>query len=282
MSICPAPVELPPELPAYAPALAAYHRAYERELRVMVGDLSISPGSTVLDLACGDGAYLDLLATSDRTTTVTGVDVDENFLEVAQKKCHEGTRMSVIKADAAALPFDDESIDLVWCAQSFYSLPDPRLALREVRRVLRNGGRVAIFENDTLHHMLAPWPVDLEIALRQAEYEAFQKESEDPKRFYVARNLPKLCRKSGLTPLSVRTYAHNRWFPFTDDERTFFYWYFNKLKDRVQPYLPSHFTDHLDRLIDPQSDSSMLNLVDTVITCLDHVIVAEKATISGV
>ena len=73
--------------------------------------------------------------------------------------------MTFARADLRHLPIPDDSFDLVWCAQSLYSLPDPVDALRRMARAARPGGIVAVFENDEFHHVLLPWPVEVELAL---------------------------------------------------------------------------------------------------------------------
>ena len=263
-------------LPPYATALYAYHQAFKKELIKIVSDSRIPACSVVLDLACGDGGYLNILVESNADIRVTGIDINDSFVSLAKFNCRFNNRIRVLKGDVGVLPLGNESVDFVWCAQSFYSLPDPALALREVRRVLKKGGRIAILENDIPNHVLIPWPLKLETAFRQAEYEASGEETNGTKRSYVARNLPGICRESGLIPLSIKTYAHNRWYPFTDDEELFFRLYFTSLKERVQPFLSSRLLDQLSELIDPHSDSYLLHLQDSVITCLDHVVMAEK------
>src|SRR6266511_3844958 len=102
------------ELPGYWRMLHAYHRSRSAELRAMIATLPLAPGDRVLDVASGDG-------------------------------CH--SVWLVEQGDANALAFADGMFDLVWCAQSFYSLPDPIATLREMVRVTRPGGHVAVLEN---------------------------------------------------------------------------------------------------------------------------------------
>ncbi|MFO0952343.1 MAG: hypothetical protein U0835_14575 [Isosphaeraceae bacterium] len=54
------------KIPSYEPLLAAFHRAYAGELREIVRSLPIQKGQTVLDLACGDGAYTPWLSEGGR------------------------------------------------------------------------------------------------------------------------------------------------------------------------------------------------------------------------
>jgi ubiquinone/menaquinone biosynthesis C-methylase UbiE len=95
---------------------------------------------TVLDLATGTGAIARKLAS--RASFVIGVDVSAGMPATASTLSNSSIRFEV--ANAAALPFDDCSIDVVTCGLSLSHMPDVRAALREVRRVLRpHGGFVA-------------------------------------------------------------------------------------------------------------------------------------------
>ena len=63
---------------------------------------------------------------------------------------------------------------LIMAAQFFSALADNTLlivaiaALREMQRVARPGGTIAVLENDIFHHVLLPWPVDLEVPIQRA------------------------------------------------------------------------------------------------------------------
>ncbi|MGP0069021.1 MAG: class I SAM-dependent methyltransferase [Isosphaeraceae bacterium] len=163
----------PTKLPAYAPTLSAYHRAFADELRVTVASLPIREGDRVLDLACGDGVYAQWLAERvGESGTVMAVDLSPAFLELAQQGMNDealADRIGFTRADLQHLPIPDDAFDLVWCAQSLYSLPDPVEALRRMERAARLEGIVAVLENDEFHHVLLLWPVEVELALRRAE-----------------------------------------------------------------------------------------------------------------
>ena len=189
-------------LPSYEPMLAAYHRAFAVELRAMVGVLPIAEGQSVLDMACGDGVYSPWLAERvGASGRVVAVDVRGEYLELARKHAASSPGSGIIEFQAAsidALPFPDHSFDLCWCAQSLYSLPDPVEALGHLCRVTKPGGVVAVLEGDTLHRVILPWRVDLELAVQAAERVALKKKSDKPGRYYVGRQLRRVCREAGL------------------------------------------------------------------------------------
>ncbi len=96
----------------------------------------------VLDLATGTGDLALVLQRKLPSAEVIGADFSEEMLAVAGGK---GLRETVV-ADARHLPFDDNSFDVVTIAFGIRNLPDWSEGLREMRRVIRPGGRLLILE----------------------------------------------------------------------------------------------------------------------------------------
>lgn len=94
------------------------------------------PGRATLDLGCGEGRVArDLAARGHR---VTGVDASPTLLRAAAEAHADGR---YVLADAAALPFEAASFDLVVAYNSLMDIQDMPVALREAARVLDRGGR---------------------------------------------------------------------------------------------------------------------------------------------
>jgi SAM-dependent methyltransferase len=105
------------------------------------------PGMRILDLASGTGEpALSLAPRVGPDGTVTATDVIPEMVAIAaENAAQQGiTNMLFERADAGALPFPDASFDRVTCRFGVMYFPDVPQALREVRRVLRPGGR-AVF-----------------------------------------------------------------------------------------------------------------------------------------
>jgi ubiquinone/menaquinone biosynthesis C-methylase UbiE len=109
-------------------------------------------GKTVLDYGCGPG-YLTEYLLGRGAAHVTGIDISEGEIEQARERAlAEGTadRSTHLVADAHALEFEDDSFDLIVGDSILHHL-DMEVALREIRRVLRPGGR-AVFKEPLWHN----------------------------------------------------------------------------------------------------------------------------------
>jgi demethylmenaquinone methyltransferase/2-methoxy-6-polyprenyl-1,4-benzoquinol methylase len=103
----------------------------------------------VLDLATGTADLALLIARRHPTSRVLGLDPAERMLAHGRTKARDAKvadRVKLITGDAQRLPLPDSSVDGVTIAFGIRNVPDRLLALREMRRVTRSGGRVAVLE----------------------------------------------------------------------------------------------------------------------------------------
>lgn len=100
------------------------------------------PDERVLDVACGTGQLLALLAERLDSPQLVGVDQVPAMLEVAKQRV--GQRAFLLECDASRLPFDDASFQLVTSTSALHYFQDPDAALREMRRVISRNGNLII------------------------------------------------------------------------------------------------------------------------------------------
>jgi len=96
----------------------------------------------VLDLACGTGILFPKLA--GKFKTVVGLDYSLPMLKVAKRKGIKNTYL--VRGDALKLPFKDETFDTVVVSLGLRHFPDLELSLKEIRRVLKEGGELHVLE----------------------------------------------------------------------------------------------------------------------------------------
>lgn len=109
----------------------------------VVAMAGISLGQDVIDVACGTGNAALLAA--GRGARVVGIDASARLLDVARRRAHtRGVDVDFRDGDLLELPLTDGATDLVLSVFGLIFAPDPALALSEVARVLRPGGRVLL------------------------------------------------------------------------------------------------------------------------------------------
>ena len=139
--------------PVYDAMNHAMTAGLDRRWRKETARAVVSPGDRVLDACCGTGdlALADLHAGAAR---VTGLDFSERMLERARAKSSE---VEWVQGDALALPFADGSFDGATVGFGVRNLDDLEAGLRELRRVLRRGGRLGILEITRPRGLLRPF-----------------------------------------------------------------------------------------------------------------------------
>ncbi|MGW1029828.1 class I SAM-dependent methyltransferase [Streptomyces sp. NPDC002577] len=113
--------------------------------RAAVDELGLRPGSRVLDAGCGTGRALPALRDAvGPSGVVLGADLTPAMLEAAVRAGRDHAGLLLL-ADAARLPLRTESLDAVFAAGLIAHLPEPAENLRELARVVRTGGLLALF-----------------------------------------------------------------------------------------------------------------------------------------
>ena len=112
--------------------------------------LSISPGAHALEAGSGAGGFTELLAGAvGNGGTVAALDVTPELLQTARERVQKSLfqdRVTYHEGDIEHLPFDDGHFDLVWSSRTVHHLSDQLAGVKELRRVLKPGGRLALRE----------------------------------------------------------------------------------------------------------------------------------------
>ena len=118
--------------------------------RRLVGEaVAAQPGERILDVGCGPGYYVAELAERvGAGGSVVGVDSSAPMLTVAARRCEGLPNAELHEGAATALPVEDESCDAVISVQVLEYVADVEAALGEIKRVLRPGGRVVLWDVD--------------------------------------------------------------------------------------------------------------------------------------
>ena len=175
----------------------------------MLQAAEVGPGDRLLDVACGTGVVAR--AAFERVApdgSVTGVDLNPAMLGVARRLA---PGLDWREGDVAALPFEENAFDVVTCQAAIFFFPDPTGALREMGRVTRAGGRVALQSFSSLPEQPAygPW---VDMVVRHAGPEAAQLLGT-----YWSEGDPEVmrrrCTDAGLGVTSVHQHTLPAYFP---------------------------------------------------------------------
>jgi len=107
---------------------------------------------TVLDLGCGSGAFTTFVARAvGEQGKVYAVDIQPAMIrqlecKLARPENQDLTNIELIQASAYHLPFEENSLDLAYLVTVLHEIPDRGRALREIKRVLKAGGILAVTE----------------------------------------------------------------------------------------------------------------------------------------
>ncbi len=144
------------------------------------------PGMEILDVGCGGGAAVHEMLLLSEGSIVKGIDHSDKSISLSRVLNAEAIkyeRCRIEKADVENMPFLDEEFDLVTAIETMYFWKDPAAAMREIRRVLKEGGSFAVLAEACEHDT---WAED-----RDKYPSAFV--------VYTAEEIAELMQKAGFT-----------------------------------------------------------------------------------
>lgn len=187
----------------------------QRWRKKTVASLEIGAEARVLDLATGTADLAIMVARTHPAAQLVGLDPSRNMLAVGTRKVKEAgldDRVTLVEGDAESLPFPDSSFDHICMAFGIRNVPDRAKALREMARVTRAGGRIAILElaeprdgalgaMARFHiHTVVPWVGSVLSGAREYRYLQRSIASFPPKEEFSA-----LMAECGLTVLAAES-----------------------------------------------------------------------------
>lgn len=114
------------------------------KLEQMAGRLDIKSGSIILDVGTGTGVFIPfLLSKTGKSGWIVALDFAEEMLREAQAKRFDGN-INYLCANIAGIPFTDGIFDAIVCYSSFPHFQDKPIALAEMNRVTKEGGKLFI------------------------------------------------------------------------------------------------------------------------------------------
>jgi len=109
--------------------------------------LDIAPADYVLEIGCGAGRAIELVAAGAPEGHVTGLDLSHAMVRAAGRRNARALgagRVAVRQGDVTRLPFEDRRFDKILSVHTLYFWPDPARAVAELRRALKPGGLLAL------------------------------------------------------------------------------------------------------------------------------------------
>ena len=185
----------------------------------------LRPGATLLDVGCGPGTITVDLARRVAPGQVIAVEVDDAALDLAREQASSQGQTSIgfVVSDAQDLDLPDDSVDVVHAHQVLQHLGDPVQALREMRRVCRPGGVVAVRDSD--YGAFTWWPAVPELDEWLALYrQAARDNGAEPD---AGRRLLSWARAAGFSDVTATS---STWCFATPEDRA---WWGGMWADRI-------------------------------------------------
>jgi ubiquinone/menaquinone biosynthesis C-methylase UbiE len=164
-------------------------------------DLPYRPGERLLDVGCGVGAVLRVIAERHPGLHLAGIDAEQRQIETARSHLRgAGAGEADLRlGDAASLPWAEGTFDHVYMMWFIEHLRDPRPVLREALRVLRPGGTITI--NETDYTTFKVWPPSPDWnAMEKAQHDHFARAGNE----IAGRRLAGLLASAGFSGVTSR------------------------------------------------------------------------------
>jgi len=249
---------------AYAQQLAVSNPLAEPVIRSAIQALQLPAGSRGLDAGCGIGLQALLLAEAvGPAGHVTGLDLSPQFSVHARgiaEKAGLSERISFQQGDVNRLPFDDDTFDWVWSANCVgYHPAEPLPLLRELTRVVKPGGNVAILAWSS-QQLLPGYPLlEARLNTTSSGIAPFVKGKRPELHFLRALGW---FREAGLEEPTAQTFVGDAHAPLNDDMRSALMALLEMRWPGVESEVTPEDWAEFQRLCQPESPDFILDLPD--------------------
>ena len=124
--------------------ISSWFRFYQS---LAMSKLEIAEGEGFLDVGCGTGWAVREAAKRLRSGKACGIDISPKMIEKASAQTSKLSNIEFRVATAEAIPYPDECLSSILCTSSFHHYQNPLRALSEMKRVMKQGGKLVILDS---------------------------------------------------------------------------------------------------------------------------------------
>lgn len=169
---------------------------FEHYQSIAMDELDLRPGKSFLDVGCGPGSAVRRAARVYEAAKSCGIDISPKMIDKAKKQSPKTNVIEFVHGSSEAIPYRDEEFDAVLCTCSFHHYQHPHQALKEMKRVLKKGGRMALLDPAR--------DVSAAIWLQDRFRRYFEKSHV---KYYTTKEMLDLMQESGFKPFKeIGTY----------------------------------------------------------------------------
>jgi ubiquinone/menaquinone biosynthesis C-methylase UbiE len=185
---------------AHSPIELPWYESVHREL-------DLHGGGRLLEVGCGRGVFALWLARKSTKFRIVGLDFSKSAVEIAQRNARaETAAVEFFQGDAEALPFPDDSFDVVISCECMEHVLRPIVMAREIARVLKPGGIFALTTENYLNGMLFGWAMSI---IRRVPFNSGSG-VQPRENFFFFWMVARYLKKAGLTIEKTES-SHCQW-----------------------------------------------------------------------